>query len=137
MHPFSILTLGIFVAGYITARWDLVTRLHELAIFAWDYGVVVGLCFCPINCARVANRVTRITAKQSRAAKGFAALTLVFLLVFIPVERLATREANLVRPPYLLRLPSPDLESFLTDHALVAFFSTHAHQDLVYLRENN
>ena len=43
MHPFSILTLGIFVAGYITARWDLVTRLYELAIFAWDHGVVV--CF--------------------------------------------------------------------------------------------
>lgn len=71
MHPFSVLTLGIFVAGYITARWDLVTRLYELAIFAWDYGVV------------------------SRAAKGFAALTLVFLLIFIPVERLATRESNL------------------------------------------
>lgn len=43
MHPFSILTLGIFVAGYITARWDLVTRLYELAIFAADHGVVVGL----------------------------------------------------------------------------------------------
>ena len=42
MHPFSVLTLGIFVAGYITARWDLVTRLYELAIFAWDNGVVVG-----------------------------------------------------------------------------------------------
>lgn len=42
MHPFSILTLGIFVAGYITARWDLVTRLYELAIFAADHGVVVG-----------------------------------------------------------------------------------------------
>jgi len=41
MHPFSILTLGIFVAGYITARWDLVTRLYELAVFAWDYGVIV------------------------------------------------------------------------------------------------
>jgi phosphatidylinositol glycan class Q protein len=41
MHPFSILTLAIFVAGYITARWDLVTRLYELAIFAWDHGVVV------------------------------------------------------------------------------------------------
>ncbi|EAQ83230.1 hypothetical protein CHGG_09634 [Chaetomium globosum CBS 148.51] len=27
-------------AGYITARWDLVTRLYELAIFAWNYGVV-------------------------------------------------------------------------------------------------
>jgi len=41
MHPFSVLTLGIFVAGYTTARWDLVTRLYELAIFAWDYGVIV------------------------------------------------------------------------------------------------
>lgn len=41
MHPFSVLTLGIFVAGYITARWDLVTRLYELAIFAWENGVVV------------------------------------------------------------------------------------------------
>ena len=43
MHPFSILTLGIFIAGYITARWDLVTRLYELAIFAIDHGVVVSL----------------------------------------------------------------------------------------------
>jgi phosphatidylinositol glycan class Q protein len=42
MNPFSILTIGIFVAGYITARWDLVTRLYELAIFAWDHGVFVG-----------------------------------------------------------------------------------------------
>ncbi|KAF4881539.1 N-acetylglucosaminyl-phosphatidylinositol biosynthetic protein gpi1 [Colletotrichum fructicola] len=79
MHPLSVLSLGIFVAGYITARWDLVTRLYELAIFAWNYGVV------------------------TRAAKGFALLTFVFLLVFIPVERLATRESNLVRriPPIL------------------------------------
>ncbi|KAJ9165134.1 hypothetical protein NKR19_g715 [Coniochaeta hoffmannii] len=71
MHPFSVLTLGIFVAGYITARWDLVTRLYELAIFAWDHGVV------------------------TRAAKGFGLLTVAFLLIFIPVERLATSEANL------------------------------------------
>ena len=42
MHPFSTLTLGIFVAGYITARWDLTTRLYELLIFAWEYGVVVS-----------------------------------------------------------------------------------------------
>lgn len=41
MHPVSVLTLGIFLAGYITARWDLVTRLYELAIFAWDHGVIV------------------------------------------------------------------------------------------------
>jgi hypothetical protein len=43
MHPFSVLTLGIFVAGYITARWDLVTRLYELAIFAWDHSVLVSM----------------------------------------------------------------------------------------------
>ena len=42
MHPFSVLTLGIFIAGYITARWDLVTRLYELAIFAAEHGVVVS-----------------------------------------------------------------------------------------------
>lgn len=41
MNPVSVLTFGIFLAGYITARWDLVTRLYELAIFAWDHGVIV------------------------------------------------------------------------------------------------
>ena len=41
MHPVSVLTFGIFLAGYITARWDLVNQLYELAIFAWDHGVVV------------------------------------------------------------------------------------------------
>lgn len=45
MHPVSVLTFGIFLAGYITARWDLVTRLYELAIFAWDHGVIV-CCLC-------------------------------------------------------------------------------------------
>ncbi|KAI1469160.1 uncharacterized protein F4812DRAFT_422194 [Daldinia caldariorum] len=50
MHPFSILTLAIFVAGYITARWDLVTRLYELAVFAWDKGVIVSKGFnCPVH----------------------------------------------------------------------------------------
>ncbi|KAH7362319.1 phosphatidylinositol N-acetylglucosaminyltransferase subunit GPI1 [Plectosphaerella cucumerina] len=71
MHPLSVLSLGIFVAGYITARWDLVTRLYELAIFAWDHGVV------------------------TRAAKGFLVLTAAFIFIFLPVERLAAREASL------------------------------------------
>jgi hypothetical protein len=48
MHPFSILALAIFVAGYITARWDLVTRLYDLAIFAWDHGVVVSSLGLPM-----------------------------------------------------------------------------------------
>ncbi|PSR84368.1 glycosylphosphatidylinositol-N-acetylglucosaminyltransferase complex, subunit PIG-Q/GPI1, variant 2 [Coniella lustricola] len=71
MNPFSALTLGIFVAGYTTARWDLVTRLYELAIFAWDYGVFV------------------------RAAYGFVLLSLVFLVVFLPVAHLAATESDL------------------------------------------
>ncbi|KOS18274.1 N-acetylglucosaminyl-phosphatidylinositol biosynthetic protein gpi1 [Escovopsis weberi] len=71
MHPFSILTLGIFVAGYITARWDLVTRLVELAIFAVEYGVVL------------------------RAARGVVILTIFFAAIFVPVARLAKRETCL------------------------------------------
>lgn len=71
MHPASVLTLGIFLAGYITARWDLVTWLHELAIFAWDHDVII------------------------RAAKGFAVLSVFFLLLLIPLERIASREAEL------------------------------------------
>lgn len=71
MHAFSIVTIGIFVAGYSTARWDLVTRLYELAIFAWDRGVV------------------------TRTAKGFALLTLCFAVVALPVARIAARETDL------------------------------------------
>jgi phosphatidylinositol glycan class Q protein len=91
MHPFSILTLGIFVAGYTTARWDLVTRLYELAIFAWDYGVVVRLLSLLANLQCIHQLTVNC---QTRAAKGFLVLSLVFLTIFIPIERLATREAN-------------------------------------------
>lgn len=70
MHPFSILTLGIFVAGYITARWDLVTRLYELAIFAWDHGVV------------------------TRTLKGFGFLSLFFFLLVVPINILASKEGS-------------------------------------------
>jgi phosphatidylinositol N-acetylglucosaminyltransferase subunit Q len=68
MHPFSVLTVGIFVAGYITARWDLVTRLYELAIFAWDHGVI------------------------ARAVKGFAVLSFFFFLFILPIDRIAFHE---------------------------------------------
>ncbi|KAF2033298.1 hypothetical protein EK21DRAFT_59031 [Setomelanomma holmii] len=71
MHAFSILTLGIFVAGYSTARWDLVTRLYELAIFAWEHGVV------------------------TRAAKGVGLLSVFFFLLVLPIARLAAKETNL------------------------------------------
>jgi len=77
MHPFSSLTIGIFVAGYITARWDLVTRLYELAVFAWDHGVV------------------------ARATRGFAIITLIFIVIAIPLDRLAAHEGT-VHP----RLPA-------------------------------
>lgn len=70
MHPFSIVTVVIFVAGYITARWDLVTRLYELAIFAVDRGVL------------------------TRTIKGFAILSIFFFLLVLPIERLAARETS-------------------------------------------
>lgn len=79
MHAFSIVTLGIFVAGYSTARWDLVTRLNELAIFAWEHGVVL------------------------RAAKGVALLTIGFVLVILPFVLLAIRETELVSQSSLYR----------------------------------
>lgn len=71
MHSFSILTLIIFISGYITARWDLVTRLYELAIFAWDHGVL------------------------SRTLKGFAILSICFYIFVIPIQWLAARESDL------------------------------------------
>lgn len=66
MHPFSVLTLGIFVAGYITARWDLVTRLYELAIFAWNYGVVVS------NPTLLLNPLYRILTNPSHVSHRLA-----------------------------------------------------------------
>ncbi|EOD45029.1 putative n-acetylglucosaminyl transferase component gpi1 protein [Neofusicoccum parvum UCRNP2] len=85
MHPFSVLTAGIFVAGYITARWDLVTRLYELAIFAWDHGVV------------------------TRAAKGFVVLSIAFFVIIVPIERIASHEADEVSPPALCLLLQADI----------------------------
>lgn len=70
MHPLGI-TIVIFVAGYITARWDLITQLIQLGIFAYDHGVV------------------------ARAAKGFAVLSIVFFVFVIPFERLAASETSL------------------------------------------
>ncbi|KAM0337755.1 hypothetical protein ACHAPQ_002804 [Fusarium lateritium] len=83
MHPFSVLTLGIFVAGYITARWDLVTRLYELAIFAWENGVVVRLRFLT-------------PLPPTRATKAFAALSVLFLAICAPTVLLAIKETNLL-----------------------------------------
>lgn len=80
MHAFSIVTLGIFVAGYSTARWDLVTRLYELSIFAWEHGVI------------------------ARTAKGFALLSVFFALIVLPVAHIAvhaTEEVSL--DPHILR----------------------------------
>ncbi len=72
MRAFSIVTIAIFVAGYSTARWALATRLYELAIFAWDRGVVF------------------------RAAQGFAALSIVFILLLLPIVQIADQAADLV-----------------------------------------
>ncbi|KAI5239674.1 Gpi1-domain-containing protein [Aureobasidium subglaciale] len=83
MHPFSVLTLGIFVAGYITARWDLVTRLYELAIFAWDLGVI------------------------TRSLKAFLVLSIFFVVLIVPIERIAARESDIafmIAPNALMRI---------------------------------
>jgi phosphatidylinositol glycan class Q protein len=72
MHAFSIVATLIFIAGYSTARWDLVTRLYELAIFAWDHGVV------------------------SRAVVGGAVLSGFFLLIYLPIASLASYAVDLV-----------------------------------------
>jgi hypothetical protein len=99
MHPFSILTLGIFVAGYITARWDLVTRLYELAIFAWNHGVVVRVN--PHVCLRLRGRsrvlMIDLRPEQTRTTKGFLLLSVFFFLLILPLNHLSTREINLVR----------------------------------------
>ncbi|KAI9831191.1 MAG: phosphatidylinositol N-acetylglucosaminyltransferase subunit gpi1 [Phylliscum demangeonii] len=71
MHPFSIVTLGIFVAGYVTARWNLVGQLGELTVFSWEHGVI------------------------TRAAKGFVVLSIFYFLFVIPVDRIAAREVAL------------------------------------------
>jgi phosphatidylinositol glycan class Q protein len=73
MHPFSVLTLGIFVAGYITARWDLVTRLYELAIFAWENGVVVRFLapLPPVRRSHVANTSSLRRLAQQKLSLHF------------------------------------------------------------------
>ena len=93
MHPFSVLTLGIFSAGYITARWDLVTRLYELAVFAADHGVVV--CFEDFHTLSTIFRIMCLTSTQTRAAKGFAILSVFFFVFILPIERLAARETSI------------------------------------------
>jgi phosphatidylinositol N-acetylglucosaminyltransferase subunit Q len=106
MHPFSVLTLGIFVAGYITARWDLVTRLYELAGFAWNHGVVVR--FYHIHLLLRENYGAADTcSNQTRAAKGFAVLSIFFFLFIIPIERFAARETSLV----MMHLSTPQISS--------------------------
>jgi len=90
MHQIPLLTFSIFVAGYITARWDLATRLYELAVFAWDKGVVV--------CCRTGSRdiLTLMMSGQARTAKGFALLSIFFFLFILPVVRVAVTEAQQV-----------------------------------------
>jgi len=112
MHPFSVLTLGIFVAGYITARWDLVTRLYELAIFAWDHGVIVG--HPSPECSTIAK------IHQTRTAKGFAILSIFFFLFIIPVERIASRETVQVRLGSLRRFEHLLTFSSILDQLIVA-----------------
>ncbi|KAK6345125.1 phosphatidylinositol N-acetylglucosaminyltransferase subunit gpi1 [Orbilia javanica] len=71
MHPSLTLTFIVFVAGYITARFSLVSRAFEFLVFAWESGVF------------------------GRVVKGVALLTLLFIILLIPLERIAARETRL------------------------------------------
>jgi hypothetical protein len=49
-----------------------------------------------------------ISVAQTRAAKGFAVLSIFFLIILVPIERIAAREAVLVS--YFVQiLPSPEV----------------------------
>jgi len=61
-----------------------------------------------------------VARQQTRAAKGFLVLTLVFLVLFIPVERLATREANLVRLCRSSQLPRNRTDGDLSQAPAIA-----------------
>jgi len=69
MQPLLFATL-VFIAGYITARFSLITQAVELANFAWEHGVV------------------------GRATKEFLILSIFFFLFCLPIERIVTRETN-------------------------------------------
>lgn len=42
-HGRRLLAILVFIAGYITARFSLITQAIDLAYFAWDHGVVVSV----------------------------------------------------------------------------------------------
>ena len=122
MHPFSVLTLGIFVAGYITARWDLVTRLYELAGFAWNHGVVVGSYSRII--AIYSRRLTMLPSDSSREG---------FCCAFDPFHPFHHTNRALCRPRNVSGIHAPF--QFLTSQLTRS--SIHALQVTAYLRENN
>ena len=100
MHPFSVATLAIiFGAGYNTAKWELYTRLYELAIFAVEHGVLVGR---QISSSQQGLQLR--TSLQTRTAKGFALLSIVFSLFILPAHYLASLEAIAVRTALSVRL---------------------------------
>ncbi|KAF3121964.1 phosphatidylinositol N-acetylglucosaminyltransferase subunit gpi1 [Orbilia oligospora] len=71
MHPSLTLTFIVFVAGYITARFSLVSRAFEFLVLAWKSGVF------------------------GRVLQGVVLLTLLFILILVPLERIAARETRL------------------------------------------
>ncbi|KAK6543162.1 phosphatidylinositol N-acetylglucosaminyltransferase subunit gpi1 [Orbilia ellipsospora] len=71
MHPSLTLTFIVFVAGYITAQFSLISRAFELLVFAWENGAF------------------------GRALKAAAILTFIYFIILIPLERIAARETRL------------------------------------------
>lgn len=71
MFALFLIATGLFVAGYITARYSLIAVVSHFSVRAWEDGVL------------------------GRLGKGFIALTVLFALLVWPIERIASREVLL------------------------------------------
>ncbi|TGZ84269.1 Gpi1-domain-containing protein [Ascodesmis nigricans] len=76
MRPL-LLAIIIFIAGYFTARYSLITQVIDLSISAWERGVV------------------------GRATKAFLILSIFFFLFCIPIERIVARDPSVVSRKYI------------------------------------
>ena len=71
MLTFIVIAFALFFAGYITARYSLSIIVIQYCQRAWAEGV------------------------YSRFGKGFLFLSIAFLLITFPIERIASREVKL------------------------------------------
>lgn len=90
MRAVLILPLAglIFVAGYITARYSIVNRVIDSASL-----LIVELC----NILFRVPPLIVVANGQSYLVLATLGLSLVFVIIFVPLERVAEQEASSVR----------------------------------------